>query len=221
VGLKLNGTHHLLPYGNEVILLGDNIGTINGHTETLIDASKKVGIEGNIEKTNYMSVPHDQNADLNLDIKIKKSSYEQVSKFRYLETTVTNQNCIQEEIKRILNSGNACYHSVQNLLSSRLLLKNVKVRIYKTIILPVVLYGCETWSLTLKEKHKLRVFENRVRGGWRKLHNEELDDLYSSPSIIRIIKSRIMRWAVHVAQMGEKKNMYRLLVGKPRRKRPV
>jgi hypothetical protein len=76
--------------------------------------------------------------------------------------TVTNQNLIQEESKRRLNSGNACYHSVQNLLSSCLLLKNVKVRIYKTIILTVVLYVCETWSLTVREEHKLRVFENRV-----------------------------------------------------------
>jgi hypothetical protein len=87
----------------------------------------------------------------------------------------------------------------------------VKVRIYKTIILPVVLYGCETWSLTVREEHKLRVFENRVlrrifgptrvevMGGWRKLYNEELHNLYSSPSIIRIIKSRRMRWAGHVA----------------------
>jgi hypothetical protein len=87
----------------------------------------------------------------------------------------------------------------------------VKVRIYKTIILPVILYGCETWSLTVIEKHKLRVFENRVlkrifgpkrdgvTGGWRKLHNEELRNLYSSPSIIRILKSRRMRWATHVA----------------------
>jgi hypothetical protein len=126
--------------------------------------------------------------------------------------TVTNQNFIKEEIKRRLNSGNACYHSVQNLLSSRLLSKNVKVRIYKTLILPVVLYGCETWSLTVKEEHKLRVFENRVlrifgpkRDGvtrvLRKLHNEELHNLYYSPSIIRIIKSRRMRWAGHVARM--------------------
>jgi hypothetical protein len=91
---------------------------------------------------------------------------------------------LEEEIKRRLNSGNACHHSVQNLLSSRLLSKNIKVRIYKTIILPVGLYGCETWSLTLREEHRL--FENRVlriifgpkrdevTGGWRKLHNEEL-----------------------------------------------
>jgi hypothetical protein len=98
-------------------------------------------------------------------------------------------------------------------LSSRLLSKNLKIRIYKTIILPVVLYGCETWSLILREEHRLRVFENRVlwrifgpkreevTGEWRKLHDEDLCDLYSSLSIIIIIKSRRMRWAGHVARM--------------------
>jgi hypothetical protein len=140
---------------------------------------------------------------------------------------------IQEEIKRILNSGNASYHSVQNLLSSQLLLKNLKIKIYRTIFWPVVLCGCETWSLTLREEHRLGVFENRVlrrifgpkrdkeTGDWRKLHNEELHDLYSSPSIIRIIKARRMRWAVHVARMGQKRNAYRLLVGKPEGRRPL
>jgi hypothetical protein len=103
----------------------------------------------------------------------------------------------------------------------------LKIRIYKTIILPVVLCGCETWFLTLREEHRLRVFENRVMrkifvpkrdevtGEWRKLHNEELRDLYSSPSIIRIITYRRMRWAGHVSRMGEKRNAYWLLVGKP------
>jgi hypothetical protein len=120
--------------------------------------------------------------------------------------TVTNQNLIHKEIMRRLNSGNACYHSVQNLLSTHLPYKNIKIRIYKPIILPVILYGCETWSLTLKEEHRLSVFENRVfgpkrdevTGGWRKLHNEELHNLYSSPSIIRKIKSMRMRWAGYV-----------------------
>jgi hypothetical protein len=79
-----------------------------------------------------------------------------------LGTTVINQNLIQEEIKRRLNSGNVCYYSVQNLLSSRLLSKNIKIKIFKSIILPMVLNGCETWSLTLREEHRLRVFENRV-----------------------------------------------------------
>jgi hypothetical protein len=108
----------------------------------------------------------------------------------------------------------------------------LKVTIYKTVILPVVLYGCETWSLTLREEHTLRVFENRVlrrifgpkwdgvTGGWRKLHNEELRDLYSSPSIIRIVEED-ERLAGHVARMGEKRNVYRLLVEKPGGKRPL
>jgi hypothetical protein len=97
----------------------------------------------------------------------------------------------------------------------------------------VVLYGCETWSLTLREEHRLREFENRVlrrifgpkrdevTGEWRKMHNRELHDLYSSPSIIRIIKSRKMRWAGHVARMGANRNAYRLLVEKPEGKRPL
>jgi hypothetical protein len=108
-----------------------------------------------------MLVSRDQNASQNWEIKIGNRSFENVSQFKYLGTTVTNQNLILEEIKRRL-TGNACYHSVQNLLSPHLLSENVKVRIYKTVILPVVLYGCETWSLTVREEHKLRVFENRV-----------------------------------------------------------
>jgi hypothetical protein len=140
---------------------------------------------------------------------------------------IADQNCIHEEIKSRLNSGNACYHSVQSLLSSRLLSRNIKIKIYKTIILPVVLYGCETWSLTLREDHRLRVFENRVlrrifgpkrdevTGEWRKLRNEELHNLYSSPDIIRQVKSRRMRLAGHVARMGDERKVYKVLVGKP------
>jgi hypothetical protein len=113
-------------------------------------------------------------------------------------------------------------------LSSRLLSKYIKIRIYKTIILPVVLYGCETWSLTLREEHRLRVFENRglrrifepkrdeVTGDWKIQHNEELRNLYSSPNRIRM-----MRWAGHVARMGETRNVYGILMGKPEGKRPV
>ncbi|KAJ4451051.1 hypothetical protein ANN_02487 [Periplaneta americana] len=106
---------------------------------------------------------------------------------------------------------------------------------YKTVILPVVLYGCETWTLTLREEHRLRVFENKVlrkifgakrdevTGEWRKLHNTELHALCSSPDIIRSIKSRRLRWAGHVARMGESRNAwaYRVLVGRPEGKRPL
>jgi hypothetical protein len=108
-----------------------------------------------------------------------------------------------------------------------------KMKICRTVILPVVLYGCETWSLTLREEYRLRVFENRVlrrifgpkrdlvTGEWRRLHNEELNDLYSSPNIILLIKSRRMRRAGHVARMGEGKAAYRILVGRPEGRRPL
>jgi hypothetical protein len=117
--------------------------------------------------------------------------------------------------------------------SSRLLSRNGKVKIYKTIILPVVLYGCETWFLTLREENRLRVFENRVlrrifgpkrdevTGEWGKLHIEKLHILYSSPNIIKQIKSRRMRWAGQVARMEEERNVYRVLMGKPGGKRPL
>ena len=113
-----------------------------------------------------------------------------MEEFKYLGKPLTNQNSIQEEIKSRLKSGNSCYHSVQNLLSSISLSKNINITRYRTIILHVVMYGCETWSLTLKEERRLRVFEHRVLRSifgpkrdevtelWRQLHNEELNDLY-------------------------------------------
>jgi hypothetical protein len=126
VGLKLNETHQLLAYADDVNLLGDNIDTINKNTETLIYASQKVGLEINVDKTKYMLLSSHQNVGQNRDVKIANRSFENVSRFKYLGTTVINQNLIQEEIKRRLNSGNACYHSVQNRLSSRLPSKKLK-----------------------------------------------------------------------------------------------
>ena len=151
-----------------------------------------------------MGMSRDQNAGRIQSVRIVNSTFERVEEFKYLGKTLINQNSIAEEIKSRLRSGNACYHSVQNRLSSRLLSKNLKIKIYRTIILPVVLYECETWSLTLWEERKLRVFENmvlrrifgprwdEVTGKWMRWHNEELNDLYSSPNIVRVIKSRRM-----------------------------
>jgi hypothetical protein len=151
------------------------------YTETLIDARKEVVPEINVDKTKYMLLSRQQDVGQNLDIKIANRSFQNGSQFKYLGTTETNQNLVREEIKRRLNSSTVCYHSVQNLLSSRLLLKNLKIRIYKTMILPVVLYGCETWSLTLREKHRLRVFDNKVQ---RRIFRQKRDEVRRGESCI-------------------------------------
>jgi hypothetical protein len=104
----------------------------------------------------------DHSKGQNHNLKVDNISFESVKRFKYLGTAVTKRNFIHEKIESRLKSGNGCYHSVQNLLPSRLLSKNIKIRVYITIILPVLLYRCETWSLTLRKEQRLRMFENRV-----------------------------------------------------------
>jgi hypothetical protein len=150
-----------LAYADDINIVGENTDTIQKNTEVLKDTSKEVGLEMKPEKIKYMLMSHYQMVEQRHSIKIVNMSFEDVAKLKYLGA-LTDQNCMHKEIKSRLNSGNACYHAVQSLLSSRLLSRNIKVKIHKTIILSVALYGCETWSLTLRDEHRLSVFENRV-----------------------------------------------------------
>jgi len=117
-GLKLNGTHHLLVNADDVNILGGSIHTVKENAGALIVVSREIGLEVNADKIKYMIMSRDQNAGQSHSMKINNSSFERVEEFKYLETTLTNPNSIQEELKSTKKSGNACYHSVQNLLSS-------------------------------------------------------------------------------------------------------
>jgi hypothetical protein len=231
-GLKLNGTHQFVFDVDDVNILGGSVSTVLKDTEALIVASKEIRLQVNADKIKYIVMSRDQNAGRSHNIKIANNFFEKVEEFKYLGTNLTNQNYIQEEIKSRMKSGNACYYSVQKILSSSLLSKNTKIKIYRTIILPLILDRCETWSFALREKRRLRLSENSVLrrifrpkgdeviGEWRKLHDEELNYLYS-PNIFRVIKSTGIRWAGHVARMWERRGLYSVLVGKPERKSPL
>ena len=161
-GLKLNGIHQLLVYVDDVNILAGSLHTTKKNTEVLLVGSKEIGLEVNADKTRYMVMSRDENAGRSHNIKIGNSSFEKVDEFKYLGTNLTNQNSIQEDIESRYKSGNVYYLSVKNLLSSSLLSNNLKIKIYVTLIVPVVLYECETWSFKLGEKSRLRVFENRA-----------------------------------------------------------
>jgi len=128
-GLKLIATHQLLAYADDVNMLGGRVQTLKENAEILVASTRKIGLELSADKTNYMVMSRDQNAGRSHSLRTDNSTFERVEKFKYLVTTLTNQNSIAEEIKSRLRSGNACYHSVQNLLSSRLLSKNLKIKI--------------------------------------------------------------------------------------------
>jgi len=198
----------------------------------LIVGSKEISLEVNVDNTKYMVMSRNRNAGRSHGIKTD-ISFQRVENFKHLGTNLTNQNSFHEEIERRLKSGNAaiircrifcfpfCYPKISN------------IKIYGNIIVLVVLYGCETWWLIMREVRRLRVFENRVlrrmfgpkrhKATWNgeKYVMRRLCNLYSLPNIFQVIKSRRMRWAGLVTLIMESRGVYRVLVGKPEEKRPL
>jgi predicted transcriptional regulator len=135
-------------------LFDSSINTIKENKQTFYEASRDVGLQINEEKTKYMIMSLHPKSREDHTIRIANESFQNVAKFKYFGTKLTNKNNIHDEIEGALNWGNVYYNSIQNALSFCLLSKNLKIKIYKAIILPLVLHGCETWSFSLREKHK-------------------------------------------------------------------
>ena len=221
--LKSNDKHQLLAYADDVNILKEN-------AESLVAATRETGLEVSVDKSKYIFKSRDQNPGQNHSVRIDNITFERVEDFKYLERTLAIQNSIREEKKFRLKSGNSCYHSVcLQACYPRLF----RIKIYRNILLLVVLYGCEAWSLKLREERKLRVFENivlrRILGPrrdevteeCRRLHNEVLSEMYPSPNILRLIKSRRMKWVGHLTRRGWEMGAYRFFLWNPDVKRPL
>jgi hypothetical protein len=198
----------------------------------LLNACKDIGLVLNRWKTKNMEIGRHRGMIANAHVKKGSNSYEKVKIFKYLGSLLTNRNSIQENIKCRLKEGSSCYYSVLTLLYSGLLSKNLKIKIYKAVTLPAVLYGCETWPLTLREEFWLRLFETKIlrrifgpkrdeNKEWRRLDNEEINSLYRSPNIVSVIQSRRLRWAGDITRMEEDRSAFKILTGKPTGKRTL
>jgi len=191
----LNGLNQLFVYADDVDLIGDDVDALQSNTDVLVEACDEIGLQVNIDKTKCMIRSRNTGNEGNKNIRIRD---EVIETFKYYRAYVISKN---EATDRLI-SGNACFYSVQKLLTSRFISRKMKLKIYRTVILPVILSGCESWSTTLADEHKLRVFENKVfrkiygpkrdemTGKWRRLHNEELHGLYDSLDVVKILKSR-------------------------------
>lgn len=166
-GLQLNGITQLLTYADDIVLLRDNSETIINNTKTLINKTKELGLQINVKKTKYMVTNRIQNMEIIPkcgDLAVRNKIFERISNFMYLGSILNQTNAITGELKKRINLENVCFYSVNKLFDLRLLSRRLKIGIYKTIILPVVLYGCEAMVsyVTRRKDIRIRIFEKKV-----------------------------------------------------------
>lgn len=222
----------LLAYADDIVIFGENSREIEACLKTLEEECGKLGLEINRNKTEYMIVDR-ENIQHPPAIKLNNNEYSIVKQFRYLGTIITEDNSIVPEICTRIRNANKCYFALQNILKSRSLSRKSKIRTYKAIIQPILLYGSEAWPVTKETENRLQTFENKIlrrifgpiicreSGTWRIRKNAEIWQLYNEPLIKDTLKSRILRWAGHVARAPEESMISRVLhlnYDAPRRK---
>ncbi|KAJ0179056.1 hypothetical protein K1T71_005831 [Dendrolimus kikuchii] len=233
VGVQLNGRHKVIGYADDLALLGENREEIIKAAKVLEQEAKKVGLKINTDKTEYLHMKRYKNTRIACtNLHVGDTLYKGASKFKYLGCTITDTNSREEEIHIRVQNALRCSAALHKVLVSRLLSRKTKIRVYKTVIRPILMYGCEAWTLTLKEENQLLVTERKVLrkilgptikedGSWRVRTNSEIEDLMAEPNIIGEIKSHRLRWLGHVERMEEDRGVKKAYLGRPVGRRPV
>lgn len=229
-GVKLGIDLNILAFADDVVILSERMGDLSMLAEIFIEECRTVGLELNEEKTKIINFGRNAN-NRNVEVKIANYSIGCTDSFKYLGVTVNSSNLEDVEIQTKLVNANKCFGACHTLLSSRLLSKCTKIRIYKTIIQPVLMYGSETWILTKRNESRLIVFENKVlrkifgpindEGVWRIRKNRELRTLYQDPDIIALIKSNRISWLGHVLRRDEGTRLKEIYQAVPAGRRPL
>lgn len=221
----------LCAYADDVVLISRNINYLKEMLRELEEQGKRMGLEINEGKTKYMHVTTAEKRRNTNNLTIDSYTFENVVNFEYLGVLINNNNKVSQEIKRRIINGNKAYFVNLKLIKSRLLSRKTKIRIYKTLIRPVVTYGSEAWNLSASDCNKLRVFERKIvrriygavldRGEWRIRNNQEINEILKNEDIVRFIKSQRLRWLGHIERMIDTrapKVMYKAKM--ERRRRP-
>lgn len=230
IGISLgNYKINLLAYADDIVILGQTEDDIRKLFKLLEDETRITGLKINSDKTKYMQISRNPN---NIgSLKIDDWEFQKVDEFKYLGSIINEFGLFGKEIEHRLITANKCYYSLHKLLSSKLLSRSSKLRCYKTIIMPTLLYCCETWVLTKKTTKSLFTFENKIlrkifgpiqeNNSWRILKNKELREIYKDPDIIALIKSRRLRWLGHVLRRDDNSLLRKAFDYSPRSKRPL
>lgn len=228
-GARLTEKINLLAFADDVAIIAENKNNLIELTEVLINEAKKVGLQINENKTNYMKISRQNDDDDHLEVLNYK--FQKTNIFKYLGVTITDNNREEMEIQSRLAAAERSYWSLIKLFKSKLLSKTTKIKMYKTIVQPVLLYGSETWSFTKKSQQRLITFENKILrrifgpikegDNWRIRKNKELRELYSEGDIVGISRSRRLRWMGHVNRRSEREMVKTVLRGQPEGRRPL
>ena len=222
----------MLAYADDVDIIAENKYELSGSAVIWNETAKRAGLQINVEKSKVMVTTRNENTRGAQVGEIGNMDFEKVSEFKYLGSILSDKNEMEAEIKARILSGNRCLHGLRTIMGSRLLTRKTKLRVYNSIIQPVVIYGCETWTLTKAMANKLLVFENTVlrkitgpvydaaEQRWRRRHNAELREITKQPFVTSVVRSQRLRWAGHLARACPTRAINHILTAKVDGKRP-